>query len=83
MGLGVRERENYSQGHPRLNLIDCRLAVTSPTKTVPNHRNRPQAPRFCLQPEEADEISDKLGPGLRKVFKHFVWVLNYLSAKFL
>lgn len=37
MGLRVRERENYRQGNPQLNLIDRHPVVSSPTETIPNH----------------------------------------------
>lgn len=54
-----------------------------PSSSNQPYRNCPQPQHCCLQSEEADEVSDRLGPDLKKVFKHLAGVLNCLSAKFL
>lgn len=72
-GIKGRERENWSRGNAQLNLIDCSAVCSN----LP-YQNCTQPHCFCLQSEQAD----KLGPHLKKIFKHFVWVRNCLNAKF-
>lgn len=67
-GEGELQPEQTSARSHRL--LSC---STSPARAIPNHT--------CLQAEAVEDVSDKLGPDLKKVFKHFVWALNCLSAK--
>lgn len=68
---GIKSEGELRPGQYSVNLADHCLGVTSPTEYILSPYwapTEPQAQRFCLHTEEADDASEKLGPHFKKAF---------------